>query len=59
MRVGGLVGAVAGKYFKHQSLAVPEAPRAASAVCDGPREADTQPRASADIGRAVITKSGS
>lgn len=55
MRVGGLLGAAAGKYFKHQSLAVPEVPQ--SAVCAGPREADTQPRASADVGRAVVTKS--
>ena len=59
MRIGGLAGAMAGKYFKHQSLAVPEVPQAVSAVHAGPREGDPQPRARADVGRAVITKSGS
>lgn len=59
MRIDGLVGAMAGKYFKHQSLAVPEVPRAVSAVHAGPREGDPQRRARADMGKAVITKSGS
>lgn len=54
-----MLGAVAGKYFKHQSLAVPEAPWAVSAVHGGPREGGPQPRARADLDRAVITKSGS
>lgn len=56
MRIDGLAGAVAGTYFKHQSLAVLEVPRAVSAVHAGPREDDPQTGTRANIGRAVIPK---
>ena len=42
MRIDGLVGAMARKCFKHQSLAVPEFPQAVSAVHAGPKEGNPQ-----------------
>lgn len=55
-RIDGLAGAMAGRYFQHQSLAVLEVPKAVSAVHAGPREDDPQIRTRSDIGRGVITK---
>lgn len=57
MRIDGLVVAMAGKYFKSQSLAVPQVPQAVPAVHVGPREGDPQPKARAEEGKAVTTKS--